>query len=254
MSAYRRSKNSILSRLRYPLSSFPHTLLLLTLLQNSDIHVALFIHTFIIFGITMSNATPLSPSELGQTSEPVRNTVRDEDIDPALREIPGSHPPPPSQNPPPATHSSLSRESSPQAAPLAESNNTTWAARNPARPVLNPRPPPARLTDTQKASRAIAHEQKKANAKKLDDDIKAFLEQQQAKLNDIAKANNVKVEKVKDLVGAYTHYKQTRKPTLHNAILHVKAMEVNQGKLGWNFLCSILMELYTCRPSPWTEG
>ena len=72
----------------------------------------------------------------------------------------------------------------------------------------------------------------KANAKKLHDDIKAFLEQQQAKLNDIVKAHNVKVKKVKGLVGAYTHYKQTHKPTLHNMILHVKAMEVNQGKLG----------------------
>jgi hypothetical protein len=189
----------------------------------------------------MSNPTPLPPSEHGQTSEPIRNMVRDKDIDPALRDIPGSHPPPPppSESPaspppsPPANRPSLSRESSPQVVPLAESNNTTWAARNPARAVLNPRPPPARLTDTQKASRAIAREQKKANAKKLDNDIKAFLEQQQAKLDDIAKAHNIKVEKVKDLVGAYTHYKQTRKPTLHNAILHVKAMEVNQGKLGW---------------------
>ena len=186
----------------------------------------------------MSNPSPLS-SEPRQTPEPVRSIVRDEDIDPALRDIPGSRPlppPPPSENPPlpsqPANRPSLSRESRPEATPLAESNNTTWAARNPARPVLNPRPPPARLTDAQKASRAIAHEQKKANAKKLDDDVKAFLEQQQAKLDGIARVHNVKVEKVKDLVGAYTHYKQTRKPTLHNAILHVKAMEVNQGKLG----------------------
>jgi len=188
----------------------------------------------------MSNPSPLS-SEPRQTSEPVRNIVRDKDIDPALGDIPCSRPPPPPSPPPenlplppspPANRSSLSWESSPQVTPLAESNNTTWAARNPARPVLNPCPPPARLTDAQKASRAIAREQKKANTKKLDDDIKAFLEQQQAKLDDIAKAHNVKVEKVKDLVGAYTHYKQMHKPMLHNAILHVKAMEVNQGKLG----------------------
>jgi hypothetical protein len=54
---YRRSKNSILSRLRYPLSSFPHTLLLLTLLQNSDIHVALFIH--LLFLVLLCPTLPL---------------------------------------------------------------------------------------------------------------------------------------------------------------------------------------------------
>ena len=66
------------------------------------------------------------------------------------------------------------------------------------------------------------------------------MEQQQAKLDDIAKAHDVNVEKVKDLVGAYTHYKQKHKPTLHNKILHIKTMEVNQGKLRWKFfmLCS----------------
>jgi hypothetical protein len=194
-------------------------------------------------------STPSSTSEPGQIAMPV-STIRDEDIDPALRALGVPAPPAPagppsfvlpSPSPPPSN----SREPSPPArALLAESNNTTWAARNPTRPILNPRPAPARLTEAQKASRAIAREQKKANAKRLDDDIKQFTEDQHAKLEEIAKTHNVKVEKVKDLVGASTHYKKSRKPTLHNAIVHAKAMEVNQGKWLCLFQWYVLTTLH----------
>ena len=164
------------------------------------------------------------------------STIRDEDIDPALRALDARPLPVPSEPPSlpfssPSPAPSDSQEPSPLApAPLTESNNTTWAARNPIRPVLNPRPAPAPLTAAQKASRATAREQKKANTKRLDDDIKQFTKEQHAKLEEIAHTHNVKVEKVKDLVGASIHYKKSRKPTLHNAILHAKAIEVNQGK------------------------
>jgi len=59
--------------------------------------------------------------------------------------------------------------------------------------------------------------------------IKAFTQDQHARIKELAKAHNVKVEKVKDLVGVYTHYRKPRKPNLWNAILHVKATEMNQG-------------------------
>jgi len=195
-------------------------------------------------------STP-STSEPEQIVMPV-STIRDEDIDPALRalgvpappapaEPPSFVPPSPSPSPPPSN----SREPSPPArALLAESDNTTWAARNPTRPILNPRPAPARLTEAQKASKAIAREQKKANAKRLDDDIKRFTEEQHAKLEEIARTHNIKVEKVKDLVGVSTHYKKSRKPTLHNAILHAKAMEVNQGKWLCLFQWYVLTTLH----------
>ena len=97
--------------------------------------------------------------------------------------------------------------------------------------VLESRPAAARLTDAQKATREIAHKQKKVAAKKLDDAIKAFTEEQHSRIKELARTHNVKVEKVKDLVGVYTHYKKTRKPNLWNAIVHIKALEINQGKL-----------------------
>jgi hypothetical protein len=63
--------------------------------------------------------------------------------------------------------------------------------------------------------------------KRLDDDIEQFTKEQYTKLEEIAKAHNIKIEKVKDLVGSSTHYKKSHKPTLYNVILHAKAMEVN---------------------------
>jgi len=154
-------------------------------------------------------------------------------------------PQPPDDPPPQPSHmpsSQPSRASSPQpssrsvspdtSAPgrnALDSNNHSWAARNPTRRVLESRPAPARLNDAQKASRKIAHEQKKMAAKELDDAIKAFTQDQHARIEELAKAHNVKVEKVKDLVGVYTHYRKSRKLNLWNAILHVKATEMNQG-------------------------
>jgi hypothetical protein len=111
----------------------------------------------------------------------------------------------------------------------ADTNNVSWATRNPSRAVIDPRPPPARLTDAHKASRAIAHEQRKLAQESLDEDIKQFLTKHNDEIEKIAAAHNVKVDKVKDLVGFNIHYKKQRKPTLHNAILHLKATEINQG-------------------------
>ena len=74
------------------------------------------------------------------------------------------------------------------------------------------------------------------------------------KLEEIAHTHNVKVEKVKDLVGASTHYKKSRKPTLHNAILHAKAIEVNQGKWPHVYLMVCAYNIAYSRSSSWSEG
>ena len=98
----------------------------------------------------------------------------------------------------------------------------------PCRTIILPtQPVPARLTDAQKASREISCQQRKLNAEKLDNDIKAFIEAEQAKITEIVKVQSVTTKKVKDLVGSHTHYHKMCKPALHNVILHAKATEVN---------------------------
>jgi hypothetical protein len=108
------------------------------------------------------------------------------------------------------------------------------------------------MTDAQKASRKIAHEQKAIAAKKLDDAIKIFTQDQHARIEELAKAHNVKAEKIKDLVGVYTHYKKSRKPNLWNAIVHAKATEINQGKWLLDFLATILTLRY--RSATWSKA
>jgi len=85
------------------------------------------------------------------------------------------------------------------------------------------------LTEAQKASQAVAREQKKAEQDVLDGDIKQFLSMQEDEIAKMAMVHNIKVEKVRDLLGFNNYYKKHRKPTLHNAILYFKAMEINQG-------------------------
>jgi hypothetical protein len=119
--------------------------------------------------------------------------------------------------------------------------------------VLESHPPPACLTDAQKASCHIAHEQQKLAAKKLDDAIKAFTEDQYARVEELSKAHNVKDKKIKDLVRVYTHFKKAQKPNLWNAIVHVNAMEINQGRWLQDFLASIMLTLQ-CRTATWSEA
>jgi hypothetical protein len=88
---------------------------------------------------------------------------------------------------------------------------------------------------------------------RLDDAIKAFMENQHARIEELAKAHNIKVEKIKDLVRVYTHYKKSRKPNLWNAIVHVKAMEINQGKLLSNPLTFTILTLQ-CRTATWSKA
>jgi hypothetical protein len=138
--------------------------------------------------------------------------------------------------------------------PFADIDNTAWATRNPGRAVIAPRPPPTRLTEAQKASRAIVCEQKKTERDALDEDIKRFLSIQEDEIAKIAMAHNVKVEKIRDLLGFNNYYKKHRKPTLHNAILHFKATETNQGAPAHAY--SQTIDKYyrlANRSSPWTK-
>jgi len=69
--------------------------------------------------------------------------------------------------------------------------------------------------------------QKKTEQDALDKEIKRFLSTQEDEIARIAMAHNVKAEKIRDLLGFNNYYKKHWKPTLHNAILHFKAMEIN---------------------------
>ncbi|KAH7922363.1 hypothetical protein BV22DRAFT_976567, partial [Leucogyrophana mollusca] len=108
---------------------------------------------------------------------------------------------------------------------------SSWAARNPGRPVLPPRPAQRRqLTKAQKHSRAIATQQKKENQARMQEALTKLLEEQAAQRAALATVHNVTVDKVAKLSGYKAHYTNSRKPQLRNALVHAKMKELNEDR------------------------
>lgn len=103
---------------------------------------------------------------------------------------------------------------------------STWAARNPGARVIQPRRS-RQISEAQKASWAIARQQRAAKKALLDNAVQEYLTQQTSKLEEIASKHSITVEYLKGLIGGQTHYHNPRKVQRHNALLHAKALEVN---------------------------
>ena len=106
---------------------------------------------------------------------------------------------------------------------------TTWANRNPGLPTI-PLRPSRQISEAQKASQAISREQRAEKASLLDSAVQEYLVRQASEIEGIALKHNVMVEYVKGLIGGETHYHSNRKAQRHNALLRVKALEVNAGR------------------------
>ncbi|KAI6110302.1 hypothetical protein EDD16DRAFT_1461517, partial [Pisolithus croceorrhizus] len=97
---------------------------------------------------------------------------------------------------------------------------------NPGAHIIQPHPL-RQISEAQRASLAIAHEQRAAKKALLDKDIQEYLTQQTSKMEEVALKHSVMVEYLKGLVGGQTHYYSSWKVQWHNALLHAKALEVN---------------------------
>ncbi|KAG1793704.1 uncharacterized protein HD556DRAFT_1237697 [Suillus plorans] len=114
----------------------------------------------------------------------------------------------------------------------SDANNSSWAARNPNRPIIEPRVPlnPAQKAraNAQRASRKISSLQRKESEEALHSSIRQLLAEQAQRMNEIALEHGVSVEKVKKLMGGTKHYTASRSAQLENALMHAKAEEVNR--------------------------
>ncbi|KAG2140353.1 hypothetical protein BD769DRAFT_1662908 [Suillus cothurnatus] len=90
---------------------------------------------------------------------------------------------PASRTPSPADSESLSE-------PLRDANLSTWAVRNPTRPVIHCRTPPTRLSDAQKASRKIKKGLKTEMTKRLHDAVVKHLQEQKHAVELLSRAHN----------------------------------------------------------------
>ncbi|KAI5996693.1 hypothetical protein EDD15DRAFT_2194885 [Pisolithus albus] len=106
---------------------------------------------------------------------------------------------------------------------------STWAVHNPGACVIQPHSS-RQISEAQKASWAIACQQRAMKKALLDNAVQEYLTQQTLKLEETAFKHNVTVEYLKGLVGGQTYYHNPRKVQWHNALLHAKALEVNMDR------------------------
>ena len=114
--------------------------------------------------------------------------------------------------------------------PTRHTHSAMWAGRNAACPVIKSRAPHCPLTEAVKQAHKIAREQGQEANKRLQNTVTMFIADQNAKMEEIAKAHNVKAKRVQSLVVNQMQYRSTRKVQLYNALVSAKAREVNASK------------------------
>ncbi|KAG1859023.1 hypothetical protein DFJ58DRAFT_726481 [Suillus subalutaceus] len=114
--------------------------------------------------------------------------------------------------------------------PLRDANSSTWAARNPTRPMIHRQTPPPRLSDAQKASRKIKKDQRTEITKHLHDAVAKHLQEQKNGVELLSLAHNVTPKQINDIISHQTKYCTARKVHLNNALIHAKAKEMNSGQ------------------------
>ena len=111
--------------------------------------------------------------------------------------------------------------------PTRHTHLAMWAGRNAACPVIKSRAPPRPLTEAVKQARKITREQGQEANECLQNTVTMFIADQNAKMEEIVKAHNVKAKQVQSLVVIQMQYRSTRKVQLYNALVSAKAREVN---------------------------
>ena len=97
------------------------------------------------------------------------------------------------------------------------------------------------MSNVQKATKKIQQETKRVQQEYFDEQFDIFLEKQFNELSAFAEQHDKKVEYLQKLISMSSHYKRKWAVNLENAKLHVKSLEVNEGRAQGN--CAKLPEL-----------
>ncbi|KAI6015896.1 hypothetical protein BKA83DRAFT_4060901, partial [Pisolithus microcarpus] len=124
----------------------------------------------------------------------------------------------------------------------------TWKSRNPGKPVIPVRSS-EKLDAVQRAARKVTAEQRRVSQQAVCDAVAELLEEQEMRINEIAKAHNVLPAKVKLLITGETHYRNRREESLANALVRIKAHQVNADRpSGQKFQLKELQEMVANDP------
>ncbi|KAH6906941.1 hypothetical protein BKA70DRAFT_1428453 [Coprinopsis sp. MPI-PUGE-AT-0042] len=106
----------------------------------------------------------------------------------------------------------------------------THSLRNPFRPVIPAcSNPGSKKTAAQKATAAAGRELRTSRAAAFAEDVAALALSQEEAIAELALRHNKKVVYTTKIVQQQSSYKPSRRPSLHNAKIHYKAMELNNG-------------------------
>ncbi|KIK18129.1 hypothetical protein PISMIDRAFT_110092 [Pisolithus microcarpus 441] len=141
-------------------------------------------------------------------------------------------------------------------APAAETNNSTWQARNPNHLVIPPHVSKKnKILNAKQASCQIAAEQCATKHEALKVDINLYLEEQKCKLETIMTTHDITVKYLNCLVTLQMYYHTTCKPHLTNALIHAKVKEVKADHAkGSQYSLSKVRELLANDPKMQLEN
>ncbi|KAI6016064.1 hypothetical protein BKA83DRAFT_4060650, partial [Pisolithus microcarpus] len=123
-----------------------------------------------------------------------------------------------------------------------------WKSRNPGKPVIPVRSS-EKLDAVQRAARKVTAKQRRVSQQAVCDAVAELLEEQEMHVNEIAKAHNVLPAKVKLLITGETHYRNRREESLANALVRIKARQVNADRpSGQKFQLKELQEMVANDP------
>ncbi|KAI6006786.1 hypothetical protein EDD15DRAFT_2137876, partial [Pisolithus albus] len=124
----------------------------------------------------------------------------------------------------------------------------SWMSRNPGHPVIPPRSS-EKLDAAQRAVRKVAAEQRRVKQEAVSRAVAELLEEQDTRINEIAKAHCILPEKVRLLITGETHYRNRREESLANALVRIKARQVNADRPhGQKFQLKELQEMVANDP------
>jgi hypothetical protein len=108
---------------------------------------------------------------------------------------------------------------------------SSLASRNPTRDIIGARVRPReKLSNAEKFTAAAKQKLNKDNAADLKLEISEFFDGRDTEIDRLAKKYNKSVSHIKQLFNNGSTYKNTREPSLRNALVHAKTREMNEGK------------------------
>jgi hypothetical protein len=116
-------------------------------------------------------------------------------------------------------------------APEGPSNTSTLSSRNPTKKTIPSRSrAQGKTSNAEKITADARRALNKENGNALQLEIAAFFDSRKAEIARLAKKYNKTESHIKQLLSNESSYQNTRAPSLHNALVHAKGLEMNEGK------------------------